>query len=65
MYVFNIVFFFCYKNFRTRGWCPSRKQGRPPGLKRIYKDIYIYLPPKALAEIELKISRIQDLSFYH
>ncbi|AES71490.1 hypothetical protein MTR_3g077520 [Medicago truncatula] len=50
---------------KVRGWCPSPRPGRPSGSKSTYKDNYIYLPSKALTGLELRFSRIQDLSFYH
>jgi len=44
---------------------PQSRQGKPSGSMNTYKDIYIYLPPKALMGLESGFSRIQDLSFYH
>ncbi|KEH32376.1 hypothetical protein MTR_4g123150 [Medicago truncatula] len=49
----------------VKGWCPSSRHGRPSDSKSTYKDNYIYLSPKALAGLEPRFSRIQDLSFYH
>nr|ABD28729.1 hypothetical protein MtrDRAFT_AC149206g19v2 [Medicago truncatula] len=49
----------------VRGWCPGPRQGRSSDSKSTYKGNYIYLPPKALTELEIGFSRIQDLSFYH
>ncbi|AES68144.1 hypothetical protein MTR_2g103710 [Medicago truncatula] len=50
---------------KVRGWCPGPRQGRSSDSKSTYKGNYIYLPPKALTELEIGFSRIQDLSFYH
>jgi len=33
----TITFFLVTKNFRTRKWCPSPRQGRPSGSKCTYK----------------------------
>ncbi|RHN74371.1 hypothetical protein MtrunA17_Chr2g0309581 [Medicago truncatula] len=42
----------------VRGWCLSPRQGRPSNTKITYKGNYIYLPPKALAGLEPRFSRI-------